>query len=121
MAPPRSASAGSNVAWSRELWQPVIPSRSAAQSLPPATTTNNDWADKERLTKYRQHRGVCSFGVEVVADLLGCRSVRRCGKGVRRGLLDAAHTPEVFNQPLSRPWSNARYRKQLTIAVAHLP
>src|SRR6266576_504241 len=71
--------------------------------------------------KYRQNFGVCSFGVEVVADLLGGRSVYDGGKGVRRSLLDAAYTSEVFNQTLSRPWPDARYREQLTISVAHLP
>jgi hypothetical protein len=60
--------------------------------------------------KYRQDRGIRSFGFEIIADLRGCRSVYDGGKGIRRGLLNAAHAPEVFNQALSRPWPNARYR-----------
>src|SRR5882757_2754317 len=120
MAPLRSASAGSNKACSRELLQRATPSKPAAQFLPPEATTNNDRAGKQ-LIKYRQDRGIASFGFKVVPDLLGCRSVYDGGEGVRGSLLDPADTPEVFNETLSRPWPDPRYREQLTLAVAHLP
>src|SRR5258707_11502899 len=100
MAPPRSASAGSKRACSRELSLRAIPSKLAAQFLPPATTTNNDGAGK-RLMKYRQDRGIRSFGFEIIADLLGGPSVYDRGQGIPRGLFYSAHTSRVFTQALS--------------------